>query len=494
MRLHTYQGGTRFEYDCVEFSMTSTEYLFCTRPMGCVVDAENEQGCFCCSTDNCNTRLFYYQEQERLYGPQSSSIPLPTPVPSSVPTGPPTPTPTPDLDPPDSVRQEQPVQTGVIIIVVLLCVSIVVVGALIMAIIIVHCIAKTSSNCEVETGVSASSSSEVGDPNTMLMEGTSSGSGMGMPILAQRSIAQEICLLQLIGRGRYGEVWRGAYHGEDVAVKIFEAHEETSWTKEAAVYETCLLQHRNILRFIGADNRDMHFCTQRWLVFELCELGNLYDYLQNHTLPENVFCVMALGVVSGVAHLHEEVHGQVYKPGIAHRDLKSSNIMVRSDQSCCIGDLGLAVRSNTMREVFNDPSKAVVGTKRYLAPEILDGSINAKSFLSFVRADMYSLSLILWEMACRVVAEDKAYEYQLPYQEFTARDPSTEDMRLVVCEQGKRPYIPHTWEECSTLSVVSRAIQECWDASPTTRLSALRVKKTLQSLPLSSKQALIQAA
>ena len=44
---------------------------------------------------------------------------------------------------------------------------------------------------------------------------------------------------------------------------------------------------------------------------------------------------------------------------------------------------------------------------------------------------------------------DKAYEYQLPYQEFTARDPPTEDMRLVVCEQGKRPYIPHTWEECS---------------------------------------------
>lgn len=131
---------------------------------------------------------------------------------------------------------------------------------------------------------------------------------------------------------------------------------------------------------------------------------------------------------------------------------------------------------------------------------------------------------------------DKAFDHQLPYQEFTARDPSTEDMRLVVCEQGKRPFIPHTWEECSvsdsqcvcvhmntctylcvcehvcvcvchscgsapcpsflpqTLSVVSQSIQECWDASPTTRLSALRVKKTLQSLPLSTKHPLVQAA
>lgn len=307
---------------------------------------------------------------------------------------------------PHPQTQHQPVEIAVIIIAVL-CVSILVLGTLIGAIIVIHCIARANSRCEVETGVSASSSSEVGETSTMLTEGTSSGSGVGMPILAQRSIAQEITLKQLIGRGRYGEVWRGAYHGEDVAVKIFEAHEETSWTKEAAIYETCLLQHRNILRFIGADNRDMHFCTQRWLVFELCEIGNLFDFLQSQTLSENVFCMMALGVVSGVAHLHEEVHGQVYKPGIAHRDLKSSNIMVRGDRSCCIGDLGLAVRSNVMHEVLNDPSKAIVGTKRYLAPEILDGSINTKSFLSFVRADMYSLSLILWEMACRVVAEGR---------------------------------------------------------------------------------------
>ena len=289
-----------------------------------------------------------------------------------------------------------------------------------MAITIVHCVARTNSGSEVEAGVSASSSSEVGDPSTVLMEGTSSGSGVGMPILVQRSIAQEITLIQLIGRGRYGEVWRGAYHGEDVAVKIFEAHEETSWTKEAAVYETCLLQHRNILRFIGADNQDMHTCTQRWLVFELCELGNLYDYLQNHTLTENAFYMMALGIVSGVAHLHDEVHGQVYKPGIAHRDLKSNNIMVRHDRSCCIGDLGLAVRSNSMREVVNDPSKAIVGTKRYLAPEILDGSINIKSFLSFVRADMYSLSLILWEMACRVVTEGEGTCCMLQWEDDAA--------------------------------------------------------------------------
>ena len=92
--LHTYQDGPRFEYGCADPSISLIYHLLCRRTVGhCFFDAEWELGCFCCRSDNCNTKWFYYQEQERLFGPQSSSIPLPTPVPSSVPTGPPTPTP-----------------------------------------------------------------------------------------------------------------------------------------------------------------------------------------------------------------------------------------------------------------------------------------------------------------------------------------------------------------------------------------------------------------
>ena len=35
--------------------------------------------------------------------------------------------------------------------------------------------------------------------------------------------------------------------------------------------------------------------------------------------------------------------GNQGKPAIAHRDMKSKNILVKADNSCCIGDLGLAV-------------------------------------------------------------------------------------------------------------------------------------------------------
>lgn len=46
----------------------------------------------------------------------------------------------------------------------------------------------------------------------------------------------------------------------------------------------------------------------------------------------------------GIAHLHTETFGIYGKPAIAHRDIKSRNILVKRDRTCVIADFGLAVR------------------------------------------------------------------------------------------------------------------------------------------------------
>ncbi|KAI2553331.1 TGFBR1 isoform 7, partial [Pan troglodytes] len=69
----------------------------------------------------------------------------------------------------------------------------------------------------------------------------------GLPLLVQRTIARTIVLQESIGKGRFGEVWRGKWRGEEVAVKIFSSREERSWFREAEIYQTVMLRHENIL-------------------------------------------------------------------------------------------------------------------------------------------------------------------------------------------------------------------------------------------------------
>lgn len=46
-----------------------------------------------------------------------------------------------------------------------------------------------------------------------------------------------------------------------------------------------------------------------------------------------------------------------------------------------------------------------VGTRRYMAPEVLEGAINFQRD-SFLRIDMYAFGLVLWELAARCTAAD----------------------------------------------------------------------------------------
>jgi len=63
----------------------------------------------------------------------------------------------------------------------------------------------------------------------------------------QRTIAKQITLIRSVGKGRYGEVWKGKWRDENVAVKIFFTTEEVSWFRETEIYQTVMLRHENIL-------------------------------------------------------------------------------------------------------------------------------------------------------------------------------------------------------------------------------------------------------
>lgn len=80
--------------------------------------------------------------------------------------------------------------------------------------------------------------------------------------------------------------------------------------------------------------------TQLWLITHYHEHGSLYDFLQRQTLEPQLALRLAVSAACGLAHLHVEIFGTQGKPAIAHRDLKSRNVLVKSNLQCCIADLG----------------------------------------------------------------------------------------------------------------------------------------------------------
>ncbi|XP_033113855.1 activin receptor type-1-like isoform X2 [Anneissia japonica] len=309
-----------------------------------------------------------------------------------------------------------------------------------------------------------------------------SGSGSGLPFLVQRTVARQITLVEQVGKGRYGEVWRGQWQGESVAVKIFSSRDEKSWIRETEIYNTVLLRHDNILGFIASDMTSRNSCTQLWLITHYHPLGSLYDFLNRNILDPPLMCRLLLSASSGLVHLHTEIKCNRTKPAIAHRDIKTKNILVRDNLTCCIADLGLAVLHSEGSDTINVGSNHKVGTKRYMSPEMLDETMNMESFESFKRADVYAFGMVLWEVGRRCEIGGLCEEYKPPFYEYVPNDPSFEYMRKVVCVEKLRPTLHNRWCTDPTLTSLAKLMKECWYQTASARHSSLRVKKTLMKI------------
>jgi serine/threonine protein kinase len=101
-----------------------------------------------------------------------------------------------------------------------------------------------------------------------------------------------------------------------------------------------------LVGFIAADVGGRGAFTELILVMEY-QKASLYDYLRGLSEPLAIPLLfkMAHSIASGLAFLHADIVGTSCKPVIAHRDIKSKNILVKHDGvTCVIADLGLAVR------------------------------------------------------------------------------------------------------------------------------------------------------
>ncbi|XP_022711828.1 bone morphogenetic protein receptor type-1B-like isoform X2 [Varroa jacobsoni] len=349
--------------------------------------------------------------------------------------------------------------------------------------IILHCSRKKRKSWCAENGHPFLSTNDSKTLQELIDCSITSGSGSGLPKMIQRTIGRQIDLDCPIGKGRYGEVYRALWKGEYVACKVFNSTEEPSWCREVEIYQTTLLRHDNILGFIAADIRGHRGVTQLLLITNFHEHGSLYDYLSHRWLEKDQAIEMAYTICSGLEHLHTEIRGKQEKPKVAHRDIKSKNILVKNrDGTCCIADFGLAVRSDMNSNQVNVGCQNTrAGTKRYMAPEVLSETLKKSHFDSYLRADMYSFGLVLWEIGTRIKLPtvDQKAPYRIPYHDCVPDDPSFEEMRKVVCISKERPHIPDAWKDNETTRQFASIIPDLWGDTPESRLPVLNAKKRL---------------
>lgn len=290
----------------------------------------------------------------------------------------------------------------------------------------------------------------------------------------------------LIHQGCHSAVRLGTFNDKTVAVKVFPPRSKLQWKNEKEVYGI-LGQHPNIAEFITCDQIQGNESFEGVIMMLYYKEGSLLNYLRQHTLSWKQMLRMTYDVVNGLAYLHgesENTHEGQLRHGIAHRDLNSRNILVKSDGTCVLADFGFALQLSG-----NPPEKyPLVGSPRYMPPEVLDDSLVLTDWMSSMKqVDCYALGLVLWELCRRCYdicqAEADVPDCMLPYEEELGTGPSLRRVKYHVCRKRLRPKFPVQWRKDDySLSYFKLIMQECWDQDGDARLTSLCVLNRLKQL------------
>ncbi len=184
-------------------------------------------------------------------------------------------------------------------------------------------------------------------------------------------------LVKPLQQGGMASVYLGyhLYRRAYVAIKVVDGYtaDMTLLRRENEMMR--VLQHEHIVPCLDAGRDGRYY----YLVMPYLQGGTLEDMLDESVLTLEEACVVLEQLTRALAYVHAL--------GILHRDIKPTNILFDRDYHLYLTDFGIA------SWLGEEPVRNghVMGTPHYMAPELFDGYVDARS-------EVYSVGILLYQL------------------------------------------------------------------------------------------------